>query len=78
MLGDTWEWQDVGDVGKVEERWLTSLEEEEMMEERRTKIRRALGWVIRYETSFALSFAQRKEEMAGECVTRSGFESGLS
>ena len=26
MLGDTWEWQDVGDVGKGEERWLTSLE----------------------------------------------------
>ena len=29
----TWEWQDVGDVWKGEERWLTSVEEEEIMEE---------------------------------------------
>ena len=32
-LGGTWEWQNVGDVGKGEERWLTSLEEEEIIEE---------------------------------------------
>ena len=32
-LGGTWEWQDVGEVGKGEEGWLTSLEEEEIMEE---------------------------------------------
>ena len=28
----TWEWKEVGDVGKGEERWLMSLEEEERIE----------------------------------------------
>ena len=40
-------WKNSGDVGKVEERWFTSLEEEEeRMEEYADEERTALGWAV--------------------------------
>ena len=39
----TWEWQDVGDVWKGEERWLTSVEEEEIMEEEADEEQTSVG-----------------------------------
>lgn len=42
-VSGTREWKDLGEVGKGEERWFTSLEEVEMMEEEVDEERTSVG-----------------------------------